>query len=114
MKIGNPAGGPPAERAGSGTGATSGASGPRASTPTDAAVKPAATAAREASSTVAISPAATAMLQAADADVDVQKVAQVRQAIADGTYKVNADAIADKLIANAKDVLAQVQRRRAE
>ena len=42
----------------------------------------------------------------ADASViDEKKVAQVRSAIEQGTYVVNAEAIADKLLANAQEML---------
>ena len=40
---------------------------------------------------------------------DVQKVGRITQAITDGKYIVNADAIADKLIANAQEVLSRAQ-----
>lgn len=40
-----------------------------------------------------------------DPSFDSEKVQRVRQAIEDGSYKVNAEAIADKLISNAKEVL---------
>jgi negative regulator of flagellin synthesis FlgM len=39
------------------------------------------------------------------ADVDMAKVNAVRAAIQNGTYKVNAEAIADKLLSNAQDML---------
>lgn len=39
------------------------------------------------------------------ADVDMEKVNAVRSAIQSGTYKVNAEAIADKLLSNAQDML---------
>jgi negative regulator of flagellin synthesis FlgM len=39
------------------------------------------------------------------ADVDMQKVAAVRSAIQDGSYVVNPEAIADKLLANAQEML---------
>jgi negative regulator of flagellin synthesis FlgM len=39
------------------------------------------------------------------ADVDTQKVATVRAAIQDGTYVVNPEAIADKLLSNAQEML---------
>ena len=43
-------------------------------------------------------------------DVDNQKVQAVRAAIQDGSYKVDAEAIADKLLANAQDMLPRVSR----
>jgi len=46
----------------------------------------------------------------AAAEFDANKVAQVSQDIANGTFKVNAEAIADKLIANAQEVLGNVKR----
>ncbi|MBB1160647.1 flagellar biosynthesis anti-sigma factor FlgM [Aquariibacter albus] len=49
--------------------------------------------------------AAAQMLSGTDGDFDADKVAALRQAIADGSYRVDAGAIADKLIANAIDVL---------
>jgi len=39
------------------------------------------------------------------ADVDMKKVEAVRSAIQKGTYVVNAEAIADKLLANAQEML---------
>lgn len=39
------------------------------------------------------------------AEVDAEKVNAVRAAIQQGAYKVNAEAIADKLLANAQEVL---------
>jgi len=39
------------------------------------------------------------------ADVDLNKVEAVRSAIEQGTYTVNAEAIADKLLVNAKEML---------
>ncbi len=39
------------------------------------------------------------------ADIDTQKVASVRAAIAQGTYVVNPEAIADKLLSNAQEML---------
>jgi negative regulator of flagellin synthesis FlgM len=44
------------------------------------------------------------------ADVDTQKVATVRAAIQDGTYVVNPEAIADKLLSNAQEMLKRTTR----
>ncbi len=45
-----------------------------------------------------------------DADVDTQKVASVKAAIEDGTFVVNAEAIADKLLSNAQEMLDRTTR----
>jgi negative regulator of flagellin synthesis FlgM len=41
---------------------------------------------------------------------DAAKVERIAQAIRDGSFKVNADVIADKLIANAQELLGRTQR----
>jgi len=43
------------------------------------------------------------------AEVDMDKVQAVRTAIENGTYEVNAEAIADKLLANAQEMLNRTQ-----
>jgi len=43
------------------------------------------------------------------AEIDNEKVKAVRQAIEDGTYVVNPEAIADKLLANAQEMLHRTQ-----
>jgi negative regulator of flagellin synthesis FlgM len=43
--------------------------------------------------------------RAESAEVDMEKVQAVRSAIEQGTYVVNPEAIADKLLANAKEML---------
>ncbi len=57
---------------------------------------------------VTVSPLARALDQTdrvGIADVDMQKVESVRLAIEQGTYTVNPEAIADKLLANAQEML---------
>ncbi|PPE71739.1 flagellar biosynthesis anti-sigma factor FlgM [Caldimonas thermodepolymerans] len=56
------------------------------------------------SATVKLSSTATSLL-AATPEFDAEKVAAIRQAIADGTYRIDPEAIADKLIANARELL---------
>ena len=66
-------------------------------------------AAPEASAQVALSPAATKLVSDSNADFDTEKVTRIAQAIRDGQFKINAEAIADKLIGNAKELLAGPQ-----
>jgi len=96
MKIGNTAVSPNVGTVGQ-TSARGTAEGPRT----------ASTGSGQASATVSLSGAARALLDAGDGTFDADKVEQVRQSISDGTYKINAHAIADKLIANAQDVLGR-------
>ena len=64
----------------------------------------------DASATVALSSTASTLLSAgAASEFDAEKVARIAGQIADGTFKVNPEAIADKLIANAQELLAKVQ-----
>lgn len=58
---------------------------------------------------VAISSQA-ATLAAGEGRFDEAKVASVSQAIQDGSYKVNAEAIADKLITHASELLGRTYR----
>lgn len=60
------------------------------------------------SSTVALSSAATSLLagaQAASAEFDTAKVERISNAISQGQFTINPEAIADKLIANAQELL---------
>ncbi|HJV60535.1 MAG TPA: flagellar biosynthesis anti-sigma factor FlgM [Albitalea sp.] len=66
--------------------------------------------AAEPSAQVEISNAAAALLSgvgASSAEFDAEKVARISQAIADGSFKVDHAAIADKLIANAQELLTK-------
>ncbi len=59
---------------------------------------------------VALSPAAAALANGADGtdgSFDAKKVDRIAQAIKDGQFKVNPEAIADKLIANAQELLGK-------
>jgi negative regulator of flagellin synthesis FlgM len=46
----------------------------------------------------------------ADGAFDAEKVKRIAQAIRDGKFEVNPEAIADKLIANAQDLLGKTSR----
>ena len=54
--------------------------------------------------------AAPGTTQAASADFDAEKVNRISQSIADGSFTVNPEAIADKLISNAQELLSKGQR----
>lgn len=64
-------------------------------------------------STVALSTAATTLLngstgvQAAGAEFDAEKVDRIRREIEQGSYRVNPEAIADKLLTNARELLGR-------
>ncbi len=70
-------------------------------------------AAAQSGSTVALSNTATALLrgtegvQAASPEFDAGKVERISDAIAQGQFTVNAEAIADKLLANAQELLSR-------
>lgn len=106
MKIGNPGD----------TSAAAALAQTRAATP-DAAGKAAtatSTGEVEAGTQVALSStAATLRSGSADAaagDFDAAKVNRISQAIADSSFKINPEAIADKLIANAQELLSKASR----
>ena len=62
----------------------------------------------QASTQVELSPAATALSSAGiDPAYDGAKVERIAQAIRDGQFEINPQAIADKLIANAAELLAR-------
>lgn len=62
------------------------------------------------SATVKLSTTASSLLSGSTAEFDTEKVEKMRQAIADGSFQVNPGAIADKLIANAQELLGKSSR----
>lgn len=108
MKVGNPldkavGGVAPTKGVGEGSGSTSRTSGNAAKVSDSS----------NDSATVKISSAASSLLSstsAATAEFDGAKVEQVKQAIDNGSYQVNHGAIADKLIANAQEILSKKSR----
>jgi negative regulator of flagellin synthesis FlgM len=64
----------------------------------------------DASATVALSSTASTLLSAGGtSEFDAGKVSQIAGQIAGGSFKVNPEAIADKLIANAQELLSKVR-----
>jgi negative regulator of flagellin synthesis FlgM len=99
MKIGSPAEKPPVAPATTGR-TNTGESAKTAGTP----------GAADASTQVELSSAAASLLSGvggSTAEFDAEKVARISQAIADGSFKVDHAAIADKLIANAQELLTK-------
>ncbi len=100
MKIGNPLDKP-------GLGPVSNNRGDAAKAATETASTKASGSATGNSSTVALSSAATSLMGGSSADFDASKVDRISTAISQGQYTVNPEAIADKLIANAQELLSR-------
>lgn len=108
MKIGNPADKPVAVAPATSQAPTAEAAKAGAQVAHAGAAAPAAP---DASAKVELSSTASTLLSGGtSAEFDAEKVARISQAIAGGTFKVNPEVIADKLISNAQELLAKVQR----
>ncbi|MEO5698316.1 MAG: flagellar biosynthesis anti-sigma factor FlgM, partial [Burkholderiaceae bacterium] len=100
MKIGNPADKPLPPVVANGTAAANGQPQPATAIPAKA----------DASAKIELSSTASTLLSSGTtAEFDAEKVARISQAIGDGSFKINADAIADKLISNAQELLSKTQ-----
>ena len=110
MKIGTPAEKPAPAPAQAGQAAAT-ASGTAASAASAASTTAAAIPAQaDASATIELSSAASSLLTSGSTpEFDAEKVARISKAIDDGSFKVNPEAIADKLIANAQELLGKFQ-----
>lgn len=101
MKIGNPADKPAPVVVGNGTPAAANGSAQGAT---------AIPAQADASAKIELSNTASTLLTGgATAEFDAEKVARISKAIEAGTFKINPQAIADKLISNAQELLGKVQ-----
>lgn len=104
MKVGNPEATTPVSGVGTARTGT-----PANATNGKAAASGAATGA-EASAQVELSATAADLLAGAEtSDIDMEKVDRISKQIADGTFTVNPEAIADKMLANAQELLGRVQ-----
>ncbi len=84
---------------------------PTSSPAGDAAKGVAAGKSADASAKVELSNAAASLLSGqGTAEFDAAKVERISKAIADGSFQVNAEVIADKLISNAQELLGKFQR----
>ena len=64
----------------------------------------------DASATIALSSTASSLLSSGvGAEFDAKKVASISAAIDNGSFKINPEAIADKLISNAQELLTQAK-----
>jgi len=100
MKIGNPAEKPAPVAAGNGTPTAANGKATAAAIPSQA----------DASAKIELSSTASTLLTSgATAEFDAEKVARISKAIDDGSFKINPEAIADKLISNAAELLGKVR-----
>jgi len=105
MKIGHPADKPAPPAAAAAVAATNGSTTAAVAIGTGAIPAEA-----DASTTIELSnTAATLLTGSATAEFDAEKVARISKSIEDGSFKINPEAIADKLISNAQELLSKVQ-----
>jgi negative regulator of flagellin synthesis FlgM len=65
----------------------------------------------DASATIELSNTASTLLTGGTTpEFDAEKVARISKSIEDGSFKINPEAIADKLISNAQELLSKSQR----
>lgn len=111
MKIGQPPEIPPSVNPGSASAAQKAAQQP--GTAAAAANANASKSTRSAGVAVTVSTLAQSLEKSAGTqpgDIDTEKVASVRSSIENGTYVVNPEAIADKLLSNAQEILNRTTR----
>ncbi len=108
MKIGNPVDKPALPAQGSAAAADAAAKTAQAGSASAAAGAAASAAAPDPSAKVELSSTASTLLSGS-ADFDADKVTRISDAIAAGTFKVNPEVIADKLISNAQELLTKVK-----
>ena len=107
MKIGHPVEQPTPLPAAAPAPAAAAAAGDSAKAAATAAAIPAQA---DASAKIELSNTASTLLSGSStAEFDAEKVARVAKAIGDGSFKVNPEVIADKLIANAQELLTQAK-----
>ena len=110
MKIGPSPDHPTPKPVTTGAQAPSDATRAAAATASAAANLPANDASANASATIALSSTAASLLSSGvNAEFDAKKVASISAAIDNGSFKINPEAIADKLISNAQELLTQAK-----
>ena len=106
MKIGHHHHGPEPSTAPAAVGPVNSGAGEAAAAPGQAEAQAAGPAATG-SATVKLSATASSLLAGGSAEFDAAKVEKMRQAIASGSFQIDPGAIADKLIANAQELLGK-------
>lgn len=62
---------------------------------------------------VSLSSLAGSMQPEQDAPIDMARIQEIKQAISEGRFKINAEAIADRLIESARDLVSNSRARQA-